>query len=452
MKSFNQFLNEAEDLTPDRPKPLNGEPLIDVNRRGRRIRKRPTSTTTSNPEVGTRTTRTRTSALRPEYFEGGELKADAWKKFAQKQAGKEYGRGQSVTPGTARGNKILGDLKDVGDLIKRSDEGSLSGADKARIDAINQRIIDKHGAANQYKPPTTPTSVLTTKPDALGKFIRKTQETGKSVSQELTDVAGIRSSGMKPELVGGAPPTTAQVNRARAKADAIRAQRQPQRRGQGSGAQTLRRLVGPDPGMQRLQKAIDATSDAPQLPSVPKPKPAGADRVTYGRGTTAPSQSFAAFSQQATAMKPPAPKAVQQRVAQAATKQVQATKPPTIQQQVTAAAKDVMKDVRDKKLESRTKTTRSLGKNVALPLAAGITAFSQAQKGQSEGESPATSAVRAVTVPTVTGAAATGVAKQFLKRKMPAWAVPAAAATYGVVEPAVSRGFSYIRNMIRGNK
>ena len=223
MKSFSKFLIE-QDLTPDRPKPFTANPFgDDPERTSRRVRKRPT-TTTSNPEVGPRTTRTRTSALRPEYFEGGELKPDAWKKFAQKRAGAEYGRGQGVTPGTPRGDQILGDLKNVGDLIKRSDAGTLSGDDKARIDAINQRIIDKHGAANQYKPPTRPTTVTTTSQNPLGDFIRKTQETGKSVSQELTDVAGIKSSGMKPDMVGGAPPTTSQVNKARAAADAIRAQ------------------------------------------------------------------------------------------------------------------------------------------------------------------------------------------------------------------------------------
>jgi hypothetical protein len=455
MKSFNQFLNEAEDLTPDRPKPLNGEPLIDVNRRGRRIRKRSTATTTtSDPQVGPRTTRTRTSALRPEYFEGGELKPDAWKKFAQKQAAKEYGRGQSVTPGTARGDKILGDLKDVGDLIKRSDEGSLSGSDKARIDAINQRIIDKHGAANQYKPSTTPTRVTTTSSSALGDFIRKTQEGGKPVSQELTDVAGIKASGMKPELVGGAPPTTAQVNRARAKADAIRAQQQPQRRGQGSGAQTLRRLVGkPDQGMQRLQRAIDNIPDTPAprgqgARPVGSTAPRGAARVTYGQGA-APTKSFAAFSQKATAMQPPASKAVQQRVAQAATAQAAAAKPPTFQQQVAGAARDVMSDMEKKKIENRTKRLSAIG-DIAKPLAAAASTAQGYRSGIERGENPLVAISRGATRAIGGGIAAGLAGGSALKRRKPGLAIPAATAAYPAGEATADFLFNKVKGLVRG--
>jgi hypothetical protein len=126
---------------------------------------------------------------------------------------------------------------------------------------------------------------------------------------------------MKPEMVGGAPPTTSQVNKARAAADAIKAQQTTKTAPRGSGAQTLKGLVGeppkPSTGYADLQKAIDKlgpskpapkptkASVAPKTPAPAKPvappaaKPTGAARVTYGAGG-APKSSFKAFSQQAT--------------------------------------------------------------------------------------------------------------------------------------------------------
>jgi hypothetical protein len=35
---------------------------------------------------------------------------------------------------------------------------------------------------------------------------------------------------------------------------------------------------------------------------------------------------------------------------------------------------------------------------------------------------------------------------------LPSWAIPAAAATYGAVEPAAQWGFSKIKDFIKGNK
>lgn len=440
MKSFNQFLGEAEEKTPERKK-------LELN-----ISKEAPGQQ-SLPGMGRSATRTgqgsgqgkppsKKPTYNPKYYNAdGTLKPNAVQTYIQGRMAREYNR-----PGVSLNPETKARLDSANKTFASAAKGDEAAS--KQVAQWNKEFQAKHGLKN---PPST-SSVPTTKPDALGQFIRKTQETGKPVSQELTDVSGIRSSGMKPELVGGAPPTTAQVNRARAAADAIKAQQQPQRRGQGSGAQTLRRLVGPDPGMQRLQKAIDATPDAPQLPSVPKPKPAGADRVTYGRGTTAPSQSFAAFSQKADAMKPPAPAAVQQRVAQQVT--IPKPKPPVAQQIVTATQKAAA-DAKEKQVATNTASAIKQGK-VIRPIVKGLSAVNTYNYGQSlqgkDKENPVTSAVRAATVPTVASGAATSVAKSLIKRRMPKWALPAAAATYGAVEPMAQWGFSKIRDFMRGNK
>jgi len=443
MKSFNQFLGEAEDFTPEKRREAPGQqslPGMGKTRTGQGSGqgKPPSKKPQYNPKY---------------YNADGTLKPNAVQTYIQGRMAKEYNRpGVPLTPET----------KARMDSANRTFSSAAKGDETAskQVAQWTKEFDAKHGLKN---PPST-SSVSTTKPDALGQFIRKTQETGKPVSQELTDVSGIRSSGMKPELVGGAPPTTAQVNRARAAADAIRAQQQPQRRGQGSGAQTLRRLVGnPNQGMQRLQRAIDNTAPPP----APKPTadmvrprgqgarpvgstaPRGAARVTYGSGTSAPQQSFAAFSQKADAMKPPAPAATQKRIAQAATQQAAAAKPPTIQQQVTGAAQDVMSKMKADKLKRDTTTSRRVGK-AGLVGASVLSGLNQYQVGRSEGDSQLTSTARAATVPTVTGAIATKVGKELIKRKLPRWAVPAAAATYSAVEPVASKGFDMVKNMLTG--
>lgn len=444
MKSFNQFLGEAEDLTPEKRREAPGQQSLPGMGKGG---------TRTGQGSGQGKPPNKKPQYNPKYYNAdGTLKPNAVQTYIQGRMAREYNRpGVSLTPET----------KARMDSANRTFSAAAKGDETAskQVAQWTKEFDAKHGLKN---PPST-SSVPTTKPDALGQFIRKTQETGKPVSQELTDVSGIRSSGMKPELVGGAPPTTAQVNRARAAADAIKAQQQSQRRGQGSGAQTLRRLVGdPNQGMQRLQRAIDNTAPPP----APKPTadmvrprgqgarpvgstaPRGAARVTYGQGA-APTQSFAAFSQKATAMKPPASKEVQQRVAQAATAQAAAAKPPTIQQSVASAAKEVMSDMEKKKLERQTANATKIGK-AALPVTAGLSAVNQYRYGQSQGESPATSVTRALAVPAVAGATATRVGRSLIRKKLPSWAMPAAAATYGAVEAGASKGFDMIRNMLRG--
>ena len=151
MKNFKAFISEAE-AVPERTKPLDSskpfkEPQPNPLQTGpRRVRRKSSAGpgTTAEPESGSRTSRTRTSALRPEYFDAdGNLRPEAPRIFADRRAGKGYSRpGERLTP------ERKAALDQVDDLFKRFDAGDTDAA--SEVENIRNRIIQKHGAANKH--------------------------------------------------------------------------------------------------------------------------------------------------------------------------------------------------------------------------------------------------------------------------------------------------------------
>ena len=150
MKSFKQFITEVE-VNPQSYKPKDPLPFKEpqpnpLQTGPRRVRRKSSAGpgTTAEPEAGSRTSRTRTSALRPEYFDAdGNLRPEAARRFAERRAGKGYSRaGETLTP------ERKAALDQVDDLFKRFDAGDADAA--SEVKSIRDRIIQKHGAANNH--------------------------------------------------------------------------------------------------------------------------------------------------------------------------------------------------------------------------------------------------------------------------------------------------------------
>ena len=403
MKSFNTFLSEAEDLTQERQR-LNlgvspGQqslPGMGKSGQGSGV---PKKKSTYNPKY---------------YNADGTLKPNAVQTFIQGRMAREYNRpGVQLTPET----------KARMDAANATFASAAKGDEAAskQVSQWNKEFQAKHG----LKPAETasvPVKPRKAADDAFAKKLGLDTPEGAAAAQDAAkDMAADARSGQT--SLSGKP-----VPKARLQVQVPSVEKST-RTGQGG------RPVG----------STTSRGGVPQLPNIPK----GAARVTYGQGA-APTQSFAAFSQKADAMKPPASRAVQQRVAQAATQQAQAAKPPTIQQQVTAAAKDAMSDMAKQKADKLKRKVTNISKP-GLPLAQLLGGINTFRYGQSQGENVPTALTRAAVNSILSGAAAKQVGKTVLKKRAP-WAIPAAAATYSAVEPAVNWGWDRIKGIMGGNK
>ena len=119
--------------------------------------------------------------------------------------------------------------------------------------------------------------------------------------------------------------------------------------------------------------------------------------------------------------------------------------------QIRQTAAQVMSDREKAKLDRSTQRATAIGK-AALPVTQGLGAYQSYTYGRSQGDTAPQALARATLVPGVSAAAEKGVGKSLIKRRLPSWAVPAAAATYGAVEPAAQWGFNKIKEFMRGNK
>lgn len=278
MKNFKAFISEAE-AVPERTKPLDSskpfkEPQPNPFQTGpRRVRRKSSAGpgTTAEPESGSRTTRTRTSALRPEYFDDdGNLRPEAAKRFAQRRAGKGYNRpGQTLTP------ERKAALDQVDDLFKRFDAGDTDAA--AEVDKIRNRIIQKHGAANKhpsFRDVTTGTSPPPS--DTTTQQLRDLQgrkgqaQMDPALQQATSDRLSGRSTSQTIDNPGR--PEQSVMDRTRAAADARRAGVAD------AGTRT------PRPGV-RSDSLGDAIKNVPNEPELPPTKVTGGQPRPTDLGT-----------------------------------------------------------------------------------------------------------------------------------------------------------------------
>ena len=285
MKSFKQFITEVE-VNPQRYKPKDPLPFREpesnpLQTGPRRVRRKSSAGpgTTAEPESGSRASRTRTSALRPEYFDAdGNLRPEAARRFAERRAGAGYSRaGETLTP------ERKAALDQVDDLFKRFDAGDADAA--GEVKSIRDRIIQKHGAANNhpsFRQVTTGTSPAPS--DATTQQLRDMQgRRGQApLDPALQQAASDRLSGRSTSQTIDNPgrPEQSVMDRTRAAADARR-----------SGVADAGTRT-PRPGVRgdTLGDAIRTVPDEPQLPRITGGQP----RVT-DRGTTTNPYSQAEF-------------------------------------------------------------------------------------------------------------------------------------------------------------
>ena len=284
MKSFKQFITEVE-VNPQSYKPKDPLPFrepSDPLQTGPRRRRRKSSAgpgTTAEPESGSRTSRTRTSALRPEYFDAdGNLRPEAARRFAERRAGAGYSRpGETLTP------ERKASLDKVNDLFKRFDAGDADAA--SEVESIRNRIIQKHGAANNhpsFREVTTGTSPAPS--DATTQQLRNLQgrkgqaPLDPALQQAVSDRLGGQST--SPTIDNPGRPEQSVMDKTRAAADARRAGVAD------AGTRT------PRPGV-RTDDVLDAIRNVPDEPQLPRIT-GGQPRVT-DRGTTTNPYSQAEF-------------------------------------------------------------------------------------------------------------------------------------------------------------
>ena len=270
MKNFKAFISEAE-AVPERVKPQDGpkpfkEPQSNPLQTGpRRVRRKSSAGpgTTAEPESGSRTSRTRTSALRPEYFDAdGNLRPEAARRFAERRAGAGYSRpGETLTP------ERKAALDKVDDLFKRFDAGDADAA--GEVKSINDRIIQKHGAANNhpsFRQVTTGTSPAPS--DSTTRQLRDMQgRKGQApLDPALQQAASDRLSGQSTSQTIDNPgrPERSVMDKTRAAADARRAGVAD------AGTRT------PRPGV-RTDDVLDAIRNVPDEPQLPKIKVTGGE-------------------------------------------------------------------------------------------------------------------------------------------------------------------------------
>ena len=269
MKSFKQFITEVE-VNPQSYKPKDPLPFKEPEPKPlqtgpRRVRRKSSAGpgTTAEPESGSRTSRTRTSALRPEYFDAdGNLRPEAARRFAERRAGAGYSRpGQSLTP------ERKAALDKVNDLFTRFDAGDADAA--CEVQGIQNKIIQKHGAANKhpsFKDVTTGTSPAPS--DTTTQKLRDLQgRRGQApLDPALQQATSDRLSGQSTSQIIDNPgrPEQSVMDKTRAAADARRAGVTD------AGART------PRPGV-RTDDVLDAIKNVPDEPQLPKIKVTGGE-------------------------------------------------------------------------------------------------------------------------------------------------------------------------------
>jgi len=401
MKSFNNFLSEAEDLTPERQKLNLGVPTGQQSLPGMGKKKdKPAKPVT--PAKGS------------EYLDPktGQASDEGIKRFMNKRNTKGYfrteGKPSAVTP-----------------------EDVKAGLEKTKVDMQNPQEVQKvRDKINQkYGKPTAQTVSVPTKPrkpadDAFAKKLGLDTPEGAAAAQDAAkDMAADAKKGQT-NLKGGPTPQVKPNKTVKPTAPApapTAASVRP--RGQGSrpvGSTTTRGGAPQLPTLKAKPTPVTpavnpiakkpVTAKPPELPKIDPETQAPTAKPKPGSETIRPSQGMTSTRTGSASYRPP-----------------------------TKA---------DRALANQTRTVRTLGA-VAQPVANVVSLGTGYQAGQARGESKPVSALRGVARAAGGTLASTLAGGAALRRKRPGLAVPAAAAAYPAGEAGADKVFDRLKGWLK---
>ena len=401
MKSFNNFLSEAEDLTPERQKLDLGVP----------------SGQQSLPGMGKKKDKPAkpvTPAKGSEYLDPktGQASDEGIKRFMNKRNTKGYfraeGKPSAVTP-----------------------EDVKAGLEKTKVDMQNPEEVQKvRDKINQkYGKPTAQTVSVPVKPrksadDAFAKKLGLDTPEGAAAAQDAAKDMTADAKKGQTNLKGGPTPQVKPNKTVKPTAPApapTAASVRP--RGQGSrpvGSTTTRGGAPQLPALKAKPTPVTpavnpiakkpVTAKPPELPKIDPETQAPTTKPRPGSTTMQPSQSMTSGRTGSASYRPP-----------------------------TKA---------EKALANRTQATRVVGQ-IARPLAQATSIGTGYQAGQARGEGPLTSALRGVSRAAGGGLASSIAGGAALRRLKPGLAVPAAAAAYSAGEMAADSLFNRLKGILK---
>ena len=401
MKSFNQFLCEAEDLTPERQKLNLGVSPGQQSLPGMGKKKdKPTKPVT--PAKGS------------EYLDPktGQASDEGIRRYMNKRNTKGYfrteGKPSAVTP-----------------------EDVKAGLEKTKADMQNPEEVQKvRDKINQKygKPQTVSVPAKPRKPadDAFAKKLELDTPQGAAAAQDAARAMAADAKKGQTNLKGGPTPQVKPTKAVKPAAPPAPTAAQVRPRGQGSrpvGSTTTRGGAPQLPTLGAKSKPTPVTpakSPIAKKPVVAKPP----ELPKIDPETQAPT----------TKPKPGANVDIPPSQGMTSTKSGSATyKPPT---------------KAERALANRTKATRVVGQ-IARPLAGATSIATGYQAGQARGEGPLTSFGRGVTRAAGGALASTVAGGAALKRLKPGLAVPAAAAAYPAGEMAADKLFNRVKGILK---
>jgi len=402
MKSFNQFLSEAEDLTPERQK-LNlgvspGQQSLPGMGKKKDKPAKPVTPTKGSEYLDPKT---------------GQASDEGVRRYMNKRNTKGYfrteGKPSAVTP-----------------------EDVKAGLEKTKADMQNPEEVQKvRDKINQKygKPQTVSVPVKPRKPadDAFAKKLGLDTPEGAAAAQDAArDMAADAKKGQT-NLKGGPTPQVKPTKAVKPAAPPAPTAAQVRPRGQGSrpvGSTTTRGGAPQLPSLSVKAKptaVTPATNPIAKKPVTTKPKPLELPKIDPE--TQAP-----------TAKPKPGSETIKPSQGMTSTRTGSASyRPPT---------------KADRALANQTRTVKTLGA-VAQPVANVVSLGTGYQAGQARGESKPVSALRGVARAAGGTLASTLAGGAALRRRRPGLAVPAAAAAYPAGEAGADKIFDRLKGWLK---
>ena len=245
MKSFNQFINEAEAQQPQRerrriPKvlsPTTPPPAeVSPNPAGRRTRTKPSAFERDLEAASTPTAPTLTSAQRAAIKKGyrtpsGQQSVRGIETYATRRGAMGYGdAGKDPTKYGVDPRAVSAQSKERTAAAAAGDSVARSGikSDYKKIDAKYPNPNPTTGFADFSRKATAAanssgTGVPVVPQTPVNKYIRDMQDQGRPVDDDIVGPQGLKASGAKPEMIGQSAPTGqgAEYRRQRAQASSV---------------------------------------------------------------------------------------------------------------------------------------------------------------------------------------------------------------------------------------
>ena len=399
MKSFNQFLSEAEDLTPERQRLNLGVSPGQQSLPGMgKKRDKPAKPVT--PEKGS------------EYLDPktGQASDEGVRRYMNKRNTKGYFRTEGK-PSAVKPEDVKAGLEKTKADMQNPEE----------VQKVRDKINQKYG-----KPQTVSVPAKPRKPadDAFAKKLGLDTPEGAAAAQDAArDMAADAKKGQT-NLKGGPTPQVKPTKAVKPAAPPAPTAVQVRPRGQGS------RPVG----------STTTRGGAPQLPILGvKSKP------TPVTPATSP------IAKKPVVAKPPElPKIDPETQAPTKPKPSSTTIQPSqgMTSARTGSASYRPPTKAERALANRIKATQTVGQ-IARPLAGATSVATGYQAGQARGEGPLTSALRGVIRAAGGGLASTIAGGTALRRLRPGLAVPAAAAAYPAGEMAADKLFNRVKGILK---